>query len=156
MLLANAARRAGDHGAAPGGAHPAGNRHHPPVADEEDDALDVEAAVYEPLDASRPGLAASLRNRFVRRFLHLAELSEGRHDEAAAAFRIDRGVAPQGELVLRLAFPFCGWTGWYEWDGTAEEATAYVDETAELRAHEVGHDQAHGPTGWETEFDDPG
>ncbi len=46
-----------------------------------------------------------------------------------------------------------GSTSWRSWDGTEEGAAAAIDEEAYLKAQDVAHDQSHGPTGWETEFD---
>ncbi len=37
--------------------------------------------------------------------------------------------------------------------GTEEGTAAAIDEEAYPKAQDVAHDQSHGPTGWEAEFD---
>ena len=66
---------------------------------------------------------------------------------------LHRGVLPSGDLLLRVHFPFMGSTSWRGWDGTEEGAVGAIDEEAYLKAQDLAHDQTHGPTGWETEFD---
>ena len=122
--------------------------------DNEDEYLDVEAASYEPLALVDPELDRRLRDKYASLFLAESELSEKRHDEAFEMLSISRGVLPDGELVLRVEFPFMGSTSWREWDGSDEGAIASIEEEARTKAYDVGFDQAHGPTGWEPEFDE--
>ena len=122
--------------------------------DNEDEYLDIEAASYEPLALVDPKLDRRLRDKYVSLFLAESELSEKRYDEAFEMLAISRGVLPDGELVLRVEFPFMGSTSWREWDGSDEEAIASIEEEARTKAYDVGFDQARGPTGWEPEFDE--
>ncbi|MDQ4068660.1 MAG: hypothetical protein M3203_04165, partial [Actinomycetota bacterium] len=125
------------------------NRH-----EDDDEFLDVEAASYQPLTAVDPELDRRLRHTYVSLFLSESELSERRYGQAYEMLSISRGILPDGRRLLRVDFPFMGSTSWREWDGTEEEALASIHEEARARAYDVGFDQAHGPTGWETEFDE--
>jgi hypothetical protein len=124
-------------------------RHHALVRDD-----DFEAAEYQPLVAVHPALDNRWRDRFLDRFFAVSELSEKRRSVAKAMLSIDRGVMPDGGLVLRYKSPFMGSTTWYEWDGSEDEALRMADEEGDLKGYDVGCDQTHGPTGWEPEFDD--
>jgi hypothetical protein len=86
-------------------------------------------------------------------FLSESELSERRYGQAYETLSISRRTLPDGRFFLRVDFPFMGSTSRWEWDGSEEERASILDE-ARTRAYDVGFDQAHGPTGWEAEFDE--
>ena len=120
------------------------------------ESVDFNAATFRPLGDRHPELAANLAERFVRRFLREAGLSANRYDEAREMLSIDEGTTPLGHSLLRLSFAFTGSTTTTEWDGTDEDAEALVVHTAQTLAEDVDADRAmFGPSGWESEADDP-
>lgn len=118
---------------------------------------DFNAATFRPLGDQRPDLAANLADRFVRRFLRDAGLSANRYDEAREMLCIEEGTTPLGHSLLQVSFRFTGSITTMEWDGTDEDAGDVVVHTlAQTLAEDVDADRAmFGPTGWESEADDP-
>ena len=58
-----------------------------------------------------------------------------------------------GTVILRIDFDFMGSTEWHTCDGTPSSALAVADEVGNRQGRDVERDQAEGPTGWESEFD---
>ncbi len=122
--------------------------------EDSDDLRHFDAAVYSRVDDIDPTLAISWRGRFLDHFFATSGLSEHRRQEATEMLKLDRGLAADVTLLLRVEFPFMGSTEWSEWDGSAEEALQIAEDMGSRQGAVVGYDQAHGPTGWEVEFDD--
>src|SRR3954451_23438297 len=111
--------------------------------------VDADDANYQALSTVDADLDERLRDRYVKLFLAQSGLSWQRYDQAFEMLSLARGVLPNGELLLRIEFPFMGSTTWRGWDGSEPGALQSVEEEAHLKAREVGLDQAEGPTGWE-------
>jgi hypothetical protein len=125
------------------------------VADpDEDGFLDVDAAVYTSLDRHDAALAQTWRQRFLESFFEASALSRERQGQANELLTVDRGVAPDGTVILRIEFDFMGSTEWHTWGGTPSGALAIADEVGNRQGRDVKRDQTEGPTGWEPEFDD--
>lgn len=116
--------------------------------------LDVDAAVYTSLDRHDAALAHTWRKRFLESFFEASTLSRRRQGEANELLTVQRGVALDGTVILRIEFDFMGSTEWHTWDGTPSTALAIADEVGNRQGRVVERDQAEGPTGWEPEFDD--
>jgi hypothetical protein len=130
-----------------------GNTVHVADADETG-FLDVDAAVYTSLDRHDATLAHTWRQRFLESFFEASALSTERQGKANELLTVQRGVAPDGTVILRIEFGFMGSTEWHTWNGTPSSALAIADEVGNRQGCDVERDQAEGPTGWEPEFDD--
>ncbi len=124
----------------------------PPIDD--DESRDVNEADCASLDGLNPDLASAMRSAYLDAFFDESKLSPLRRHQAWQMLTIDRGVFPDGSLNLRVTFPFMGPTSWWGWEGDDEEALEIASELGGSAGHDVGWDQAHGPTGWEPQFDD--
>lgn len=121
-------------------------------ADAEETFFDVDSADYRSLDEVDERLANLIREHFLDRFFEESALSARRRPQARAMLELHDGHG-HDTRILRLTFPFMGSTTWYEWDASEGDAVRIADEAGRARGYEVGYDQAHGPTGWEPEFD---
>lgn len=123
------------------------------AAPERGEWRDFFAAQFRPLSEHDPALADRLAERFVRRFLQQADLSERRYREALESLVLEVGTTPTGALLLRARLPFTGTTT-IEWDGTGADAETTLDDVADTQARTLeGDREMAGPTGWEPEFD---
>ena len=120
---------------------------------DEEGFLDVDAAVYTSLDRHDAALAHTWRQRFLESFFEASALSRKRQGQANELLTVQRGVAPDGTVILRIEFDFMGSTEWHTWDGAPSSALAIADEVGNRQGRDVERDQAETPTGWEREFD---
>jgi hypothetical protein len=104
------------------------------------DGDDWDRVVYAPLAALDPKLATRLHARFVARFATRARLSDREREDAAEQLALDRGVAPDGTLVLRAGLPLgCG-ESFHGWDGSPAGAEEIVDSMAETAGADLFDD----------------
>lgn len=117
------------------------------------DLRDFFAAGFRPLAELDTQLAGQLAQRFVRRLLRQAGLSEHRYREALDSLVLTVGTTPLGKLLLQVDLPFVG-PMTIEWDGTVKDAEDIVDTVADTKAGTIELDrEVAGPTGWEPDFD---
>ncbi|MBV9543427.1 MAG: hypothetical protein JOY61_03510 [Chloroflexi bacterium] len=113
---------------------------------------------FAPLAGLEPGLAATLLDRYARRWLDLARLPAERLHEVADTVELvvadewsddDEDPLPSGR-ILRLRSWYTGCTYWLrEWEGDFDEASSWIDSVAEMQAGNVEYDRRYGPTPWD-------
>jgi len=121
------------------------------------DPDDADEWRFTPLDDHDPALAAEMIDRYGRRWLRLAGLPAARLTEVPDTVELrvaDDWHEPPGadRRVLRLTSWYTGSTYWLrEWDGARDDAMAWVEDVADLQAHNVHFDRRYGTTPWDPE-----
>jgi hypothetical protein len=105
---------------------------------------------YRSLETRRPDLYRRLADRYLNTFFERASLDPRRKPDAEQLLHIDEGQSATGARALRIRFAPTGSTTEVGWDESDEEATAFVEEQALIKAEDwVTEREVMGPSEWD-------